>query len=307
MNKVIVTTSIYSPSKATIKFSQMQGWNLIVVGDLKTPHNEYKDINCTYIHPEEQEQRYKTLSDAIGWNKIMRRNIGFVAAYHDFKADIVASVDDDNIPYDNWGKDLYIGKEIEADYYETDLYAADPLAATNVPQLWHRGYPLDLIRNRHQIEYKGKKYITPLVQADLWDGDPDIDAMARLTRNELVKFNVTKPFCFNKISPFNSQNTFLAREVIPYYTVLPFAGRMDDIWGGYILQSKFDNKVIYNRASVYQERNKQDLIKNLENETIGYRYTKEFIDNGCSLDQRFVSPETRHFYETYRSYFKETV
>ena len=305
MNKVIVTTSIYPPSKATIKFSEMKDWELIVVGDLKTPHSKYNDVNCTYIHPKQQEEKYKSLSDAIGWNKIMRRNIGFVSAYHDFNADIVASVDDDNIPYDNWGKELYLGKEIEADYYETKLYAADPLAATNVAQLWHRGYPLDLIKNRHEIEYKGKKTITPFVQADLWDGDPDIDAMARLTRNELVKFNITKPFCFNKPSPFNSQNTFLLRAVIPYFTVLPFAGRMDDIWGGYILQQRFPNKVIYNSASVYQARNEQDLIKNLENETIGYRYTKEFLTNHCCLDQRCITSETKHFYETYRQCFKE--
>jgi len=64
----------------------------------------------------------------------------------------------------------------------------------------------------------------------LWDGDPDIDAIARLFMMPTVNYSdINKPYCSNKIAPFNSQNTFLAREVIPYYSVLPHVGRMDDI------------------------------------------------------------------------------
>lgn len=303
MNKVIVTTTIYPPSKATLKFARMKDWSFIIVGDKKTPHKAYDNIEATYLHPDLQERLYKDLSDVIGWNKIMRRNIGFVHAYHELRADIIASVDDDNIPYDNWGTSLYIGRPTICDYYETKLLAADPLSTTNINQLWHRGYPLELIRTRHQVEYKGRQEITPLVQADLWDGDPDIDAMARLTRNELVKFSVNGPYFFNTISPFNSQNTFLARQVIPYYTVLPYVGRMDDIWGGYILQSKFPNSLIFNRASVYQDRNNQDLIKNLENEIIGYRNTLNFIKGNASLSLPFIPEETKTFYEVYRKQF----
>ena len=114
MKKFIVTTSIYKPSEATIKFSKMKGWTLIVVGDKKTPHNMYNSLNCIYLSPEDQENLNKSLSDAIGWNKIMRRNMGFLYAFKE-GADIVATVDDDNIPYDNWGEDLYVGKEIEID------------------------------------------------------------------------------------------------------------------------------------------------------------------------------------------------
>ena len=102
MNKYIVTTTINKPTKATIKFSKMVGWTLIVVGDLKTPHDEYRKLNCIYLHPDEQEKKYKELSDSIGWRTIQRRNIGFVEAYK-LNADIVATIDDDNIPYDDWG------------------------------------------------------------------------------------------------------------------------------------------------------------------------------------------------------------
>lgn len=304
MKKFIVTTTINRPTEATLKYAAMKDWQLIVVGDTKTPHDEYRKLNCIYLDPEYQEKEYKELSDSIGWRSIQRRNIGFVEAYR-CGADIMATVDDDNIPYDDWGTDLYIGKEIECDWYEPRKghIAFDPLSATNTKEIWHRGYPIEYVPERHDTTYLGKIKRTPLVQADLWDGDPDIDAMARLTMKPLVKYNVTKPFCSNTIAPFNSQNTFLHRSVIPYYAVLPHIGRMDDIWGAYILQHYFPNSVVYNRASVYQDRNVQDLIVNLEKEVIGYRYTLKLIES-LSNYELFLPTETQNFYKIYRSYFK---
>jgi hypothetical protein len=41
----------------------------------------------------------------------------------------------------------------------------------------------------------------------------------------------------------------------------------------------FPNSVIFTKASVYQVRNPQDLVKNLENEVIGYRGTLPLLEN----------------------------
>ena len=39
--------------------------------------------------------------------------------------------------------------------------------------------------------------------------------------------------------------------------VIPHVGRMDDIWGGYILQQKFKDSLIYNVSTVFKiETNK---------------------------------------------------
>lgn len=303
MNKYIVTTTINSPTIATHKFCEFKDWTLIVVGDTKTPHSEYEKLNCIYLHPEDQEKKYKELSDIIGWKSIQRRNIGFVEAYN-LGADVVATVDDDNIPYDDWGSDLYVGQEIECDLYAPTKHDVfDPLSVTNNNQVWHRGYPIEYVPTRHNVEYKGKTKRKVLVQADLWDGDPDIDAMARLSIKPIVKYSeITKPYCSNFIAPFNSQNTFLAREVIPYYSVLPHVGRMDDIWGGYILQHYFPNSVIYNRSSVYQDRNVQDLVTNLEKEIIGYRNTLNLV-NDLENYENYLPDETKKYWEVYRSLF----
>jgi hypothetical protein len=305
-NKYIVTTTINEPTIATYKFAEIakrDGWTFVVVGDKKTPRYYYQEkLDCVYLCYKEQPNMYPELSDTIGWNSIQRRNIGLLYAYEQ-GADVVATVDDDNIPYDNWGQNLLVGKTIECDLYETKDIVFDPLSVTNTPEIWHRGYPIELLQRRHKVEYKGKTNRKVLVQADLWDGDPDIDAMARLTMKPIVKYDVEKPYCSNRIAPFNSQNTFLAREVIPYYAVLPHIGRMDDIWGSYILQHYFPESVVYNKASVYQDRNVQDLITNLEKEIIGYRNTYDLVKNLQNY-MDYLPEETKKFFEVYRSCFK---
>ena len=67
--------------------------------------------------------------------------------------------------------------------------------------------------------------------------------------------------------------------------VLPHAGRMDDIWASYMVQKQFPNSVVYNRATVYQDRNEQDLVTNLEKEVIGYRNTLDFIEGRYQLEE----------------------
>jgi len=301
MKKIIITTTINKPTEAIIKYANMSEWQFIIAGDLKTPHNEYNNINCTYLHPEEQEIKYKDISDIIGWNTIDRRNIAILEAYR-LGADVIATIDDDNIPYDNWGKDLLVNKEIVCDLYESENNVFDPLSVTEHNHLWHRGYPIEYLKNKNNVKYKGKTKRKVLIQADLWDGDPDIDAIARITYKPIIKFKSINPYCSNQISPFNSQNTFLSREVIPYYSCIPHTERMNDIWGSYILQYYFPNSVVYNRSSVYQERNVHDLTVDLENEMIGYKHNLNLLNN---LDNflLFLPEKTKLYWKYYRKYF----
>ena len=87
-----------------------------MVGDKKTPHDDYFQLekrfsNFKYLHPDEQEKKYKKISDIIGWNCIQRRPLGYIEAYN-MGAEIIATVDDDNIPYDDWGKNLLVNKTV---------------------------------------------------------------------------------------------------------------------------------------------------------------------------------------------------
>ena len=147
MRKVIVTTTINKPTKAIELFQAMEDWELVVIGDKKTPL-DYTLERGSYISPDLQEEYDKLLSDAIGWNCIQRRNFGLLWA-HDMQADIIAVVDDDNIPLENWGKNTLINNSTEITEYQTTEPVFDPIGATNHGQLWHRGFPLQLIKNRN--------------------------------------------------------------------------------------------------------------------------------------------------------------
>jgi hypothetical protein len=315
MKRFIVTTTIYEPSEATIKFSQMPDWTLVVVGDKKTPEQSYKNINCVYLSPSDQEKIDKDLSDAIGWNKIMRRNMGFLYAYNE-GADVVATVDDDNIPYDGWGENVVVGEEVEVDMWQNPNGFFDPLSVTEPSHVWHRGYPLQHTETKNSSKFVGRKKIKPLIQADLWDGDPDIDAICRLATR--CNLNLSYPhgdfYASSDMSPFNSQNTFIHRDALPEYMVLPYVGRMDDIWGGYLLQMSLGTEsIVYGgKPTVYQQRNVQDLLVNLENEVVGYRNTLDLLSNKIKLkdvanpfnDDRIDGKLASNAYDAYRKAFK---
>jgi hypothetical protein len=276
MKKVIVTTTINPPTKAIDLFQSMDGWDLVVIGDQKTPA-DYHLRRGTYVSPEEQEEYDPDLSQAIGWNCIQRRSFGLLWA-KDLKADVVALVDDDNIPLEHWGKNLLIGRDVEVNYYETDLPAFDPVGATNHGNLWHRGFPLPLVAKRDYTR-KSRRKVHVDVQADFWNGDPDIDAVCRMEHAPECEFDPGRfPLAANKMGPFNSQNTFLSGRCLQDYFLFPHVGRMDDIWAAYYLQAK-GYGVVYNQASVYQERNVHDLIRDMRQEYLGYENNLRLVSD----------------------------
>jgi hypothetical protein len=304
MKKIIVTTTINPPTRAIELFQAMLGWELVVVGDLQTPV-PYRLQRGTYLAPDDQQRYDRALSDAIGWNCIMRRNFGILAAY-DMGADVVALVDDDNIPYGHWGTKLMVGREVEVTWYETELPTFDPLGATNHPQLWHRGFPLQLIAHRDYRNRRTRRVHVDF-QADLWDGDPDIDAICRMEHAPDCKFDPAGfPIAANKPSPVNSQNTFLSGAMLRDYFLYPHIGRMDDIWAGYYAQS-IGHRVAYGRASVRQERNPHDPVKDMRAEYLGYENNLRLV-TGLAADsqsiRRFLPQRSIEAWELYRRHFR---
>lgn len=274
MKKFIVTTTINAPTEAIELYDSKKDWELIVIGDKKTP-KDYHLANGLYVSPEDQEKIDSALSDAIGWNCIQRRNFGILLAYKN-GADIVALIDDDNIPLDHWGENVLVGSEVECNHYEIDSLCFDPMAVTNYPHLWHRGFPLQLLSSRNYANsYLNKVKVD--IQADFWNGDPDIDAICRMEHRPECVFNTSVfPISSNVISPFNSQNTFIARKVLPDYFLYPHIGRMDDIWASFHTQAQ-GHRVIYQAPSVYQQRNVHDLTVDFNKEIIGYEKNLSII------------------------------
>lgn len=306
MKRIIVTTTINPPTEALLKYIAMLEWEMIIVGDTKTPHDEYRALekkhpHVAYLDPETQEKKYKIISDTIGWKSIQRRNVGFLAAY-EREADVVATVDDDNIPLLGWGE-VIVGSERDIHVYEPAEGVFDPLAATEHKAIWHRGFPVQRLPRKNELKDLGKQARRVLVQANLWNGDPDVDAVCRIALSPDVSFDGVKEwYGSNKISPFNSQNTIVHRSVMSRYAMLPHVGRMDDIWGGYLMQHFFPRSVAYGPATVRQERNEHDLSKDLEAEVIGYRHTLSLLNDLENFLQYLPEP-TKVFWKEWCAFF----
>jgi hypothetical protein len=297
--KAIVTTSIFPPTEALKKFAEKEDWTLFVVGDKKTPHEEYLRMNTlTYLTPEYQEQTYPVLSDLTGWNCIQRRNIGYVEALR-AGASVIASVDDDNIPLPGWGQHLLLGRQIEANKY-TPLSGPvfDPLSATSYKHLWHRGFPIAHLQGKNNRACEVGA-VTPDIQADFWNGDPDVDAVCRLVHAPECDFSKdTFPFFSYAPSPFNSQNTFFTRKALRDFYCFPFIGRMDDIWGAYYCLSQ-GHKVVYSAPTVYQARNEHDLIVDFSKEVIGYENTHRLVREPHAI-QKYIPERSWNSFVEYQ-------
>lgn len=313
MKKAIVTTTINPPTKASLAYAAKRDWDFIVVGDTKTPHADYEALDgCIYLSPEKQESIDKQLSDMLGWKTIQRRNMGFVYA-NSQDYDVIATVDDDNIPLEGWGEMFEGFRPISSnvlrrthpsspiiepvaprirEYTPTECKFFDPLAVTKHHHLWHRGFPLQHVSQR--LGLASKLIESPVfdIQANLWNGDPDVDAVCRMIHNPEVEFSdVTSYYCSSAIAPFNSQNTLLSSRVLKDYFVFDRCGRMDDIFGAYIVQ-KLGYKVCFGPPTVYQERNPHDLTEDMKKEYIGYENVQHILGS-----EEFIHKPS---YERYR-------
>ena len=87
----------------------MKNFKLVVALDKKS--KEFKLNNAIVLSTKLQEKKWPRLSKLIGWNCIARRNFAILEAY-ERGADVIALVDDDNIPLKNWGKNILVDKSI---------------------------------------------------------------------------------------------------------------------------------------------------------------------------------------------------
>ena len=307
MKKFIVTTSINTPTKVSETFSQKEGWQYVVAGDLQTPHEKYKELDCIYLSPKEQEKQYPKLSELIGWKCIQRRNFAILKAY-ELGADIIGIIDDDNHPLESWGENLLLGREQEVKSYETAAPVFDPIGATNYKHLWHRGFPLELIPSRDYSDSRQTK-VKFDVQADFWNKDPDVDAICRMEHAPNCEFDDGNfPFTSNKLCPFNSQNTFITRDIVKDYFLFPHTERMQDIWAAYYVTA-LGYKVLYNKPSVTSDRNlgnegRYSIINDMKKEYMGYENNFELVkdlNEDPSLIQKYLPGKSWLAFKEYQN------
>jgi len=290
MKVVLITTTIHVPHVLRLYRKLNEDVHFIVIGDKKTPHEEVRSFihelgNAAYYSDSDQETLGYKCSEIIGWNKIMRRNIGILEALK-HGAEIIISIDDDNIPL---GSDYF--KQFERTLTEQfhGVMASSKTGWFNIgefltPQVYHRGFPFEQ-RPQEPSQLVPVTGVKIGVSAGLWLGDPDVDAVNRLADHprvtgisDVIRNGVAvQSGCF---APFDSQNTAYVRELAPLMMLSGEIGRYDDIWASYITERVIagtDYCVHYGCPLVYQERNPQNLLRNLKDEIFGMEHTQHFI------------------------------
>ena len=101
----IATTTINRPTQALKKFAKNKNCKLIVALDKKSKN--FKLNGAVVLSTKYQEKKWSKHSKLIGWNCIQRRNFAILEAF-ERGAKIIAMIDDDNIPYNNWYRNIFV-------------------------------------------------------------------------------------------------------------------------------------------------------------------------------------------------------
>lgn len=282
-SKWIVITTINPPTSAVRRLARWVGcgWAVVVVGDKKTPTNWQVD-GVTYLSPGEQKRLFPDLADLLLYGHYARKNLGYLYAMAQ-GARVIIDTDDDNAPYDDFGRELKA--TVTADLLVGPGWINIYSHFSRQARLWPRGLPLDAIRARGRIVATRRRLRCP-VQQYLANGDPDVDAIYRLTVGRNVRFlRRSRPLALDHgtWSPFNSQNTVFFAAAFPLlYLPSHVSFRMTDIWRSLVAQVCLHHGgefVSFHAATVWQERNPHDLMKDFELETSGYLRNREIMES----------------------------
>jgi hypothetical protein len=299
--KSIVITTIFPPSVAVRQFAARDDWQLIVAGDRKTP----PDWSCgtaEFLSPAAQEARGFNLTRVLPWNHYCRKMTGYLEAMR-LGAECIVDTDDDNLPKPNWSfpesEGVFETTEENAGF--VNVYKA----FTDLP-IWPRGFPLERVADPQAQPVPGEQ---KLVKIGIWqglaDGDPDVDAIYRLTDNSPCYFDEREPFVLGRgtLCPFNSQNTLFFPELYPLlYLPAHVTFRFTDILRGLVAQPilwEAGCHLGFTAATVVQERNPHDYLKDFESEIPCYLLAQKVADavSGAVRADASVSDNLFNAYE----------
>ena len=303
MRRALITTTVNVPTnlRTWCEVGLTSQDLVIVAGDHRNSHVEVEEladeltrtmrVPVLYLRPEDQERW--TVSEALGWNCVQRRNIALLEAL-DWGADTVTTIDDDNYP-------------LTTDFFErTDsaLRGSAPHTLVSSASGWWnagslldppvtlRGFPYSQRHRQPELtrEVELVNALQPGVVAHQVIGDPDVDAVERIvTRPEVRRYraDTNVVLASGTWCPFNSQATTYTRELAPLMFVWPGVGRYDDVWASYLAQrvmQALGRHVVFGFPLVRQDRNTHDDLTDLENELYGMRYTDLVVEVLRGLD-----------------------
>lgn len=287
--KSIVVTTINPPSPAVRAFAALPDYRVIAVGDRKTPANWESD-NVRFLSVTEQLDRFGPLAAQLPFNHYSRKMLGYLLAMPE--ADEIIDTDDDNVPLDGFS---FPERSGTFDRTDAGLGFINAYSLFTEQRIWPRGLPLDeLMRDTTDIALSHQTCSVAVWQG-LADGDPDVDAIYRLTSNAPCYFAKRNPVVLAEgtASPINSQNTLFGREAFPLlYLPTTVTFRFTDILRGLVAQPILwaaGLHVGFCSATVVQERNPHDYFQDFLSEIPMYQHSRRVVEVTAEAVQRHSS------------------
>jgi len=308
------------------RFERLDSTACWVVGDYKTPpecevlckkvngmglETHFLDIPCQ----DEWGKRFPDFYKCIPYNNESRRNIGYLLALENGCKRMI-SIDDDNFPAD----DDFIGfHEIVSEEWDCEVVIDDSgfhnvceyLQMSPDRKVYPRGFPFQMRSSQvNRPVFARRDRGTIGLNQGLWLKEPDIDATTWLNGSvESVGYIGDDSIVLGPGTwlPINTQNTCVARELIPAFFCVPMGfdvpgGRIErygDIWGGYFFQALIKNSqflISFGRPIVEHRRNPHDYLNDLRCEFWGMILTDwvlaklkdEFTPEASNVIERLI-------------------
>jgi len=279
----VVVTSISAPNRALAEIAagcKQRHHSFWVVGDVPSPPNFHLG-GCRFLSIQDQLETGFRSASLCPLRHYARKNIGYLAAIR-AGAGILVETDDDNFPTSEFWSPRRKAWEapVVANAGWINVYQYFSRA-----RIWPRGLPLDAVgakaRPRHSLP--GENCICP-IQQGLADGNPDVDAIYRMVFPLPLQFDRIGALALSSGSwcPFNSQNTTWFPEAFALLYLPAFCSfRMTDIWRSFVAQRiawENDWSILFHNATVQQQRNDHDLMRDFADEVPGYLHNRRIAE-----------------------------
>lgn len=283
MKKCVIITTINSATEAIKKLHELLNplnFDIIIVGDKKTPLCDFYAKNCVFLDVARQNAEFSR--SKFPFNHYSRKNLGYLFAVLQ-NYDLIYETDDDNIPYDKIVE--FVSFDTKSKIKTITNNENSPLKMINVykyftdKEIWPRGLPLGRITSQQNTFESQTTASNVVVLQSLVDNDPDVDAIYRLTHAENDKFvfgnRENIELAHGTYSPFNTQATLWLDKSYFYLLYVPCTTnfRFCDILRGYVAQRCLwgaGKTLAFSGAAVFQKRNLHNYMTDFRDEVRMY-------------------------------------
>ncbi len=280
--RCVVITTINEPSPSIKRHLANPEYETIIVGDQKTPAS-YKLEACTFLDIDTQDMLFPELSKLLPRNHYGRKNLGYLYAIGR-GYEVIYESDDDNMPHPNFDAALKVTSARELSDRKTawiNIYKY----FTNNAHIWPRGYPLSLIKKAPDFALSDEQKANPSVIIGLVKGDPDVDALFRLTCTHTEEWEEGRTVLVSNrnMCVFNSQNTWWTDPALFPAMLLPssVSFRYCDILRAIVanvLLRRLGRNLMVTSPTATQERNEHNLLEDFKSEVEMYIWNESVLN-----------------------------